>query len=27
VHRQNMTHPLTAIEERLLRDMGFWKGD
>ncbi|HUJ77119.1 MAG TPA: ketol-acid reductoisomerase, partial [bacterium] len=27
VHQQNMGHPLTSIEERLLRDMGFWKGE
>ncbi len=25
VHRQNMSHPMTAIEERLLRAMGTWK--
>ncbi len=26
VHEQNMSHPLTIAEEKLLRDLGFWKG-
>ncbi len=25
VHQQNMAHPMTPIEEQLLREMGFWK--
>ncbi len=25
VFQQNMTHPMTPIEEKLLREMGFWK--
>jgi ketol-acid reductoisomerase len=25
VHQQNMAHSMTPIEERLLREMGFWK--
>jgi ketol-acid reductoisomerase len=26
VHRQNMEHPISVDEERLLREMGVWKG-